>query len=259
MNELNFHQQMDRYVDGAATDEELTELLLRANAETDGWQQLALRLVESRELTAVFRQIAEEGLQTPTGQAAAFSATLQSIAGGSSETHRLSVRLRQALLATALLLVAFVAGRTSAGLPVATDSSEDVVETSPDAGSEVVMDETDRDTVESSTLEQKPAVVEMDSDSVADGTKLTVVGFAHLHQRQGARPLGPVLTGARLDPNELMNQTPTVPEDFRRRAQNSGLKVRPVRHVMSLQLADGQTLAVPLDSIGLQYVGQSVL
>jgi hypothetical protein len=259
MNELNFHQQMDRYVDGAATNEELTELLLRANAEADGWQQLALRLVESREITAVFRQLAEEGLQTTSGQAAASAATLQSIGRGTSVANGLSVRMRQALLVTALLLVAFVAGRTSAGLPVATDSSGNLVETSPDAETEVVMDETDRDAVEDATTDQKPAVVEMDSDSVADGTKLTIVGFAHLHQRQGARPLGPVLPGARLDPNELMNQTPTVPEDFRRRAQNSGLKVRPVRHVMSLQLADGQTLAVPLDSIGLQYVGQSVL
>lgn len=269
MNELNYAQLVDRYIDGESTPDDLTTVLQHAESQPDGWRLLALRLVESLELRATLQQMQPESVQAKvqTGPPLCGPPLCGPPFSESSLSESPLAPGRRpwtsVVCVACLLVLAFASGRY-AGHPSAA-APQSIV---PSVEKMVDVDRTNpgqaKPEIKTAALSNQPVPEASDAKTGSGAeeitnTAVTVIGFAHLHQPRGAQLLGPVLTGAQLDPQELLYQTPEVSEEFRRRAENKGLQVESVRQVMSLKLTDGQTLAVPLDSIGLRYVGQSVL
>ena len=222
MNDNILRTQIDRYIDGDLSADELTTLLCDCESSNgDSWRQCALSLIEAQEIrTALQRLRGNDHVRVARP-------------GG-----RPGNRSRVLMTVCTLLLVAaaFFSGRLSNGTVVSESSSI--------AGAPVQ---------EPNTTGGEP------EPASGDVNPVTVVGVARIHRSRGPGAVAPVIAGPEIDLARLLNRLPDVPDDVRRRAGNKGLKVRPVREVMSVELADGQRFAVPLDSIDVRYVGHSVL
>lgn len=216
--------QIDRYIDGELSANDLTDLLIRCDSESNGWETCALALIEAREMGAVLNDLVSE---------AAINLPLK------------AAQPRRNILASVtcvlgLMFVAYFGGRLSVQPQ---ETLPDVV----DAGQTIPSDNENLST---------------EANAIATGTStapVSVIGVARLHQPYGAGPPVPVISGPELDFTRLLQEPPSIPDHLRRQAGNQGLRIETVRQVMALELSDGQKLAVPLDAVGVQYVGHSVL
>ena len=106
-------QQIDRYIDGELSADELTDMLIRCDSESNGWETCALALIESRELGSVLHDLVSESeLSAPVSRVSPrrhYMASLTCVLG--------------------LMVAAFVGGRFSVETQAATP---DLVEALPD-------------------------------------------------------------------------------------------------------------------------------
>lgn len=243
MTEENLQRDIDRYVDGELGPDDLTELLRRCESEPEGWKLCAMALIEAREVGSVLRDLVSE-----PGPAQAPAAD------GSWKRNLLA-----ATCALALLMLAYVGGRLSARA----DPGESRLTKGDRSAASV--EEADAVAQQTSDSMQNHAAAngaeptDVEPETVPDEPSVFVVGYARLHQSRGAGPPVPVISGPDLDFAELVRRPPVLPEHVYRQAGNNGLHLQPVRQVMALELSDGRRLAVPLDSVGVRYVGHSVL
>lgn len=231
MNDKSLQSVIDRYVDNELSAEQVTALLHRLDTEPDAWKTCALSLIEALEVRSALREFVNESGSPPPAQN-----------HGPWQRHLFTVSC-----ATALIIVAFFGGRMSSTESGGSRNVAEYDESEP-KNSAVVAGS-------SNVVESGGHVSKIKSLPAA----MSVVGFAQLHRALGAGPKVPVISGPELDFEELVRQPPPVPDHVLRQAGNNGLRIESVRHVMALELADGQKLAIPLDSVGVHYVGHSVL
>ncbi|MCR9197911.1 MAG: hypothetical protein NXI04_04670 [Planctomycetaceae bacterium] len=227
--------RIDRLADNEVCAQELTQLL--ADIEhNNAWKQCALTLIEAAELKNTLRQMVQTSTQTTPPAP-----------GGRS-------RLMSTLLAACLLGAAFVAGR---GLKpraepqfVQTDTPTTAEPSLPPAP------------IEQQTPAENQTTVATNNSSAAKSPRQPkagpeVVGFAQVLRQTGVSPRYPVIAGEFSD-RELMELT-TIPEHIRRRARSNGIEMERLPRVLTVQLADGQRLAVPMDALGLRQTRAEVL
>lgn len=225
-DDKDLQQLIDRLVDGEVESAEHTDVLRRCEERPDGWRMMALSLLEARELSAALRELTAVGPATEITSARATP----------------GLRLLAVLALACTALVAFSAGRM---LP-------------PTQSTQRVADDRSAADVSDPQVQQD----ESDVNSPHPG-KLTegiaVVGVAQIHHPAGAEPPVPVIGGPDLDHREILSQPAQIPEQLRRQYRNRGLSIQRTRRVMSLELADGQRFAIPLDKLGVRYVGHEIL
>jgi hypothetical protein len=57
----------------------------------------------------------------------------------------------------------------------------------------------------------------------------------------------------------LRNQPPSVPDYVRARWERQGYQVEERRNLVSVELEDGRRVAIPVDEVEVDYVGQKPL
>ncbi len=85
------------------------------------------------------------------------------------------------------------------------------------------------------------------------------VGYLDVVDRSsGEQPAGrlPIVDGPGVDGRWLGDQTPKIPEYLRAQWERKGYQVAEHRRIVSVVLQDGRQVAVPLDEVELEYVGQ---
>lgn len=216
-------REIDRLIDGELSEQEITQLLQRCDADPAAWKALALGFMEAREVSHVLKEL----IEAP-----------EPVVSASSPSWYGRRLVTLALSAACLACIGFLTGWfASKPQPLP------------------------RRALATSAISQLPALEENAKTDVpekpSDG--LAVVGFAQIYNRIGKEPPVPVIAGRDLDFLALLQQSPKVPEHIRRQYKNQGLAIQADRRVMSLELADGQRFAIPLDKLGVRFVGHEVL
>ena len=222
MNKQNELQlQIDRLVDNELTPQQTTELLQQCDAEPAAWKTLALAMLETREVSAVLKELIAEPTVPPRPLMA---------------TRRMTL----VLAAVCLAGIGFLAGRFVPDTQRRTEiTGVGQLDNQPDNAA--------------------PGEEEQAGPTRQGSKGLEVVGFAQILHRAGREAPVPVIAGPGLDYAAILQQSPKVPEDVLRQYKNRGLAVEANRRVMSLELADGQRFAIPMDKLGLRFVGNEIL
>ena len=218
--------QLDRLVDRELSADEMSELLKTVEAN-NAWKQCALTLIESAELRSALKEMMGDQPPIPV------------------PARRSGSRLLTLTVAVCLAGIAFVAGRHSQ------QSEPQMVQTQPSV-----------DTPDSRLPQPDPQEPSRPTESIPNAqpipsTGIAVVGFAQVIRTSGVSPRYPVLSGEFSD-TDLMELT-AIPEHIRRRARSRGIEMERVPRVLTMQLEDGQRLAVPMDALGLRQTTAEVL
>lgn len=244
----DIQEQIQRLVDNELNAEQTTALLQHCEQQPTAWRMLALGLLESRELKVVLSEMLGS-----TEDNAPSSIRQQH----SGQTGRW---VWHGLLAC-LTVAAFVAGlcipKSQQGNSLITNSE---VPNSTVVNSTTVDPTSNHSVASNKVTEVAQGVVDQsESDADVPQSGLAVVGYAQILHQVGSEPPIPVITGPDLDYSALLTQQRRIPESIARQYRNEGLVVENQRRVMSLQLADGQQFAIPLDQLGVRYVGNELL
>lgn len=234
----NIQHQIRLLIDNELNAEQTTVVLQHCEQNRDSWRMLALGMLESRELKAGLSELL----------------TSTSDAGPPSTSQSKRRATRQWLwhgLVACLAVATFVAGLSiprnkPASSAVATAPPTKII---PNQSVAAIEDSSTSQIVDASTQPQL-GVSEIG---------LSVVGYAQILHQVGSEPPIPVITGPNLDYSALLTQERRIPEAMARRYRNEGLVVESQRRVMSLTLSDGQQFAIPLDQLGVRYVGNELL
>ncbi|MFK7820286.1 MAG: hypothetical protein AB8G99_16305 [Planctomycetaceae bacterium] len=216
-NELQI--QIDRFIDNELDAEAASRLLQHCDEAPDAWRQLALRLVEAREVQHALRDLVRPPVVT--------------------QSVRPNKRVKAIVAPLLLASIAFLIGWFS-----------------PTWVPELSTSDVKRMAVRESVESEEPGRQQVVS---ADSNKLAVVGYARVLNDAGTNTSVPVIAGRGLDHEKLLRQSPRVPDHIQRRYRNQGLSVSAKRSVVSLELADGQRLAIPLDEFDVRFIGNNVL
>ena len=227
--------RIDRLADNEVSARELTQLLADIE-DNNAWKQCALTLIEAAELKNTLRQMVQTSVQTIPAARAGRS------------------RLTSTVLAVCLLGAAFLAGR---GLQP--NAEPQLVQVNTPTAAEPSLPTTP---VEQQTPAQDQTTVATENTSTEQSPQKPkagpeVVGFAQVLRQTGVSPRYPVIAGEFSD-RELMELT-AIPEHIRRRARSNGIEMERLPRVLTVQLADGQRLAVPMDALGLRQTRAEVL
>lgn len=221
MSQTDLQHRIDRLADHEMSANELTELLTDLE-ERNEWKRCALTLIESSEVKTTLRLMVGETQPHPV----------------ISSPAPVSRKYKTPLLIACLTAMAFVAGRTSTG-----DAAQKIASSG------------EPNIVEQQDLAKKPDAPTTPPSSTAG--PLAIVGYAQVVVQSGVSPRYPVISGDFTE-RDLLRLT-AIPDHVRRQARNRGIEVERVPRVMTVQLSDGQTLAVPMDALGMRQAKVEVL
>jgi hypothetical protein len=68
----------------------------------------------------------------------------------------------------------------------------------------------------------------------------------------------PVITAADVDPQERLRRPSVLPEYLRRQLERQGYEIAGGRELLSVPLADGRTVTIPVETVKYRYVGYRV-
>lgn len=236
--------RIDRLADNEVSSQELTKLLAEIERE-NAWKQCALTLIEAAELKKTLRQMMQ--VQPVT------------VSGAKPERSRLF----STVIVACLLGIAFLAGRglTPGSRPqVAVTEQPSTDKDSPISAAPETIEQPDPADDDQSAVAAGEISFEPESADRGSEIRKTspeVVGFAQVLRHSGASPRYPVIAGEFSD-RELMELT-SIPEHIQRRARSNGIEMERLPRVLTVQLADGQRLAVPMDALGLRQTRAEVL
>ena len=94
-------------------------------------------------------------------------------------------------------------------------------------------------------------------DNAVSNDVIRAVGWATVEGDGNAVRRVPILAGPGLDEDWLRTQPSAVPEYVRAQWERSGYQVAERRQLISINLEDGRRLAIPMEGVEMQYVGQS--
>lgn len=268
------HSKLDHQIQLLVDDElsaiETTAVLQHCEQQPEAWRQLALGLLEAREIKAGLSELLTSSRVAP-------------VLNVREEKRSQSSRWFWNSAVACLAVATFFAGLGIRQWPQASSNALDTPvqsfasdNTKPDEGAlEISEHPTDVSTnVKTPAADVTPvANVAAAENTVADLTVadltvakntaaeagLSIVGYARILHQAGSEPPVPVITGPDLNYSALLTQQRRIPAAMARQYRNEGLVVESQRRVMSLTLTDGQQFAIPLDQLGVRYVGNDLL
>jgi hypothetical protein len=213
---------LDRLVAGDLPELERRELLLKLDAEPDGWRRCALAFLEDQAWRSALAGMAGSVPQP------------KPIVVPSSNSRK-SAWFPRVAVAASILALAFSAGfaaggRKLQGLVVSTETP---------------------------VLSQVP-----DPSKVLDSSQVEEVGWVDLvDPSAGESPPRrvPIVSGPGLDDNWLRKQAPTISDYVRARWERQGYQIQERRKLVSVTLEDGRRVSIPMDEVAVDYVGQRPL
>jgi len=212
--------EVDRLVDGCLGETERRELILRLDDEPDGWRRCALAFLED--------QAWRSALALPVATPKVVEVPADAPRRARPAWLRLSV-------AASMLAATFAVGFATGGAMRGTRQP--------------LVARSDRPKVQPPAPEASDAPVrEVGWIDVVDGSN-------------GESPPGrvPILSGPGLDERWLRDQPPSVPDYVRAQWERQGYQVEERRRLVSLDLDDGRRVAIPVDEVNLEFVGQKPL
>ena len=214
---------IDRLVDGDLPEVERRELLLRLENDPEGWRRCALAFLEDQ----AFRQAL-------VGSASAANRPELTLDTPNIPRRR-KAWLRHAPIAATVIASTFAAGFAAGGLSK-TVTRDEVAKVEP------------RKAVEAVARPLSDEIREVGSFQLLDGSA-------------GESPTKrfPILSGPGLNDQWLRNQPPSVPDYVRARWERQGYQVEERRNLVSVELEDGRRVAIPVDEVEVDYVGQRPL
>jgi hypothetical protein len=219
---------IDRLVDGELDETERQSLLARLEIEPGGWRRCALAFLEAQEWARTFSSTSETFALDRPGIAAHSSLAPGETANNPRQRREPATRrFRRVGILAAGILLAFASGWLASAAtrpadfstaPVQTAAVSDVPKTSeaPNSAAEVSQNSTDHTDLERAQL----PVVRLPEDS----------------SRVAEAPL-------------------VLSDPVRRELERQGYRVEQRTGLVSMELEDGQSLAVPVDEVELRYVG----
>lgn len=210
--------QIDRLVDGDCDEAERRALILRLESEPDGWRRCALAFLEDQAWRSALG-----------GPVAAVPLVRQSPAP--SRIRRSVAIVGRLAMAAGLIAATIAVGFTLGGASQGRKPIE--VVRSQDPG---------------------PSREPAEADDV-----IREVGWASLKVgaagEETVRRI-PILAGPGLDERWLESRPSAVPDYVRAQWERGGYQVAERRQLLSLNLNDGRHLAIPVEDVELEYVGQ---
>jgi hypothetical protein len=210
--------QIDRLVDGECDDAERRALLLRLEADPDGWRRCALAFLEDQAFRSAL-----------AGPVPSVPLVRPSLAPSKDRKALAAVRVAVAAgLIAATFALGFALGGGSRG----------------------------RDAVDLARADAPPPA--RDPAEVDD--VIREVGWASLKVGAGGEETVrrvPILAGPGLDEAWLRSRPSAVPEYVRAQWERDGFQLAERRQLLSLNLDDGRRLAIPVQDVEVEYVGQA--
>ncbi|MGH7200161.1 MAG: hypothetical protein ACREJB_06120 [Planctomycetaceae bacterium] len=228
--------QLDRLVDGELSESERRGLIARFDELPDGWRRCALAFLEAQAWrTAMGPLAADAGGEAPVKKL------------GVSEKAKLSDRRRWLRLAVSVLL-AFGLG-LGAGRFRAEPAAIETVENNK-------LDNQSR-AVPARTGAARPGSVSDEPQPDEPAAGYHIEGVMQIEGDEPGLTL-PVLAGPGLDEDWLRSRPDPLPAAATRRLEEHGWQVEQERRILTVVLADGQRLLIPIDSVRYQFVPPTV-
>jgi hypothetical protein len=221
---------LDRLVDGELGEADRRTLLLRLEAEPGGWRRCALAFLEAQGWASAVSSGKSKFPFDPDFDSADRIKK--------PRRTRYSVA-RRCLLAAAVVLTGFVAGRSSAP-PVRVANAPRTVETVPPEPPRPLANR--EGTAE--TL-HRPIV------------EVRLLGLANNSNGQPASVSVPLFAGPGLDEQWLRSRPSAVPVGVQKQLERQGYEVFQRRRLVSMQMDEqGRYLAIPVDDVQVRFVGR---
>ena len=228
--------EIDRLVEGELSQPQRRALIVRIENAPDGWRRCGLAFLEAQSWRKSFRSFL--GAATDDSTPAEVE-----IRPAATQRRR---RISRLSAVVAAVFVSFVVGMgvgqrwTADGQSVADHKSG--LSESPTADR--------REALPSQT----PGVESPSAQSIADDGEIRFVGYVNYGDNDGGAQATPIISGPGLDDQWLADQPPLLSEYELRRLERLGWQVQQKRRLMKIQLTDGRTLTVPIDSVRYKYV-----
>lgn len=209
-------RRIDRLVDNELGETERRELLLELDRRPEAWKLCALAFLENQAWAPAIRSVAAEPV--------APSPTIVPIPTPSRTPRRW---LAAACVMAALFGLGVLSGRQLGRVVIVRPQAEP----------------------------QSPVLVEKEEHAEA----LRLAGFVHLAgfgDGAGQTIPVPVLTGEKLESRLSQPPQPHVSDYERSVWEREGYRLQENRKVVSVGLDDGRHVAIPVDEVKVQYVGQ---
>jgi hypothetical protein len=216
---------IDRLIDGELPELERRALLLRLEADPEGWRRCSLAFLEDQ----AWRRALTAAIPADLAPSPA------SLSGSPVQVSGRTGWLRRSSIAATLMASTFGAGFAAGGL--AKDG------TRPEVAREV--------NVGPDKVPMPPPAAE-----VREVGRLRVVDDS---TGEGPARSFPIRSGPGLDDRWLRSQPPSVPDYVRARYERQGYQVAERRKVMSVELENGRRVSIPVDEVEVDYVGQQPL
>jgi hypothetical protein len=221
---------IDRLIDGEMSDTERRELLLQLETEPDGWRSCALAFLEDQ----AWRK-ALVGVVPANEKSSRFEPAQQA----PRPARNRNSWLWRVPIAASLIASTFAAGFGAGGLA----KSKPLLEV---AKPEIPGRSAKNPVTPPAPLDEQ--VREVGTIDLVDAS----AGEAPTRRI-------PIVSGPGLDDRWLRNQPSSVPDYVRARWEREGFQVQERRRVVSVILADGRKVSIPVDEVALDYVGQNPL
>ncbi len=233
--------EIDRLVESEMSQPQRRALIARIENGPGGWRRCALAFLEAQSWRKSFRSF----LGTATAGSAPADVEIQPAATQRPRrVHRLSA-------VAAAIIVAFAVGMgvgqrwTADGQSVANHKPGLPAQPSTDRGDALPP--------------QISAAESPSAQTVADNGEFHFEGYVNYgNDNAGARAI-PILSGPGLDDQWLADRPAPLSEYETQRLERLGWQVQQRRQLMKIQMTDGRTLTVPIDSVRYKYVPAPVL
>jgi len=211
---------IDRLVDGCLGEAERRELLLRLDDEAEGWRRCALAFLED--------QAMRSALALPV-------AAPKPVPVPTVVPRRRRPALLRLSVAASMIAATFAAGFAAGGAS--------------------------RGRVQPLVAKADPPRVVPPSPDPAEAPVREVGWIDVVDANNGESPARrvPILSGPGLDERWLRDQPPSVPDYVRAQWERKGYQVEERRRLVSLDLEDGRRVAIPVDEVDVEFVGQRPL
>lgn len=234
---------IDRLVDGELDDHARQNLIRSLDAVPDGWKRCAVAFLEAQSWRRAVEGFASE---SPHGNGDRLLplAAAPPVSAAARASRRIAARaFGRAIGLAALIAVAFGAGLISAGAL----GRAGPVPGHPHGAGGVQIARDSPGPVRPSP-EQPPT----------DGRSTVLIDGATTAPM--SRPVKVPLVAATgsEDVRRLLHQPPALPEYLRRQFERKGYRIESDRRMISMELADGRQVAVPVETLKYQFVGQRV-
>lgn len=278
------HSKLDNQIQLLVDDElsaiKQTAVLQHCEQQPEAWRQLALGLLEAREIKAGLSELVTLSRVAPVLKVRDKKKSQSSrwvwnsaVACFAVATFFAGLGVRQWLEASSSALDtpvrSFASGNTTpdeGALYLSEDPTAvspkvktTVTDVTPAANVAAVENTLAENALADLTAAKNTVAKNTAANHAADEARLSVVGYARILHQDGSEPPVPVITGPDLNYSSLLTQQRRIPTAMARQYRNEGLVVESQRRVMSLTLVNGQQFAIPLDQLGVRYVGNDLL